>query len=148
MAYYPPWWETTVTIYNKFEDRLTHNVTWYRHVVKGTFWKNTRNKVTIGEVTIDANTVICRIRQDKKYLEPHEWIEIPNDEMEEYYTLGRGDIIVKGEVEDIVDENLKGHRSSDLLSKYKMLQGCMEIEDVSINTGTARNEPHYFVSGT
>ena len=148
MANYAPWWESTVTIYNRYEDKQTNVVKWYKHVIYGAFWKNTRNKITIGDVTIDGNNIICRIREDENFLEPYEWSQLPNDEMSDYFTLGRGDIIVKGEVDDVIDEYTKGKRASDLLAKYKMMQGCMQIESVSVNTGTARNEPHYFVSGT
>lgn len=147
MANYAPWWETTVTIFNRYEDKQTDRVKWFKHVVHGTFWKNVGNKITVGEVTIDGSNVICRIREDAKFKEPYEWQKVPNDEMQNYFTLGRGDIIVKGEVEDIIDEYTAGKRSSDLLEKYKALQGCMRIESVGINTGTARNEPHYYVSG-
>lgn len=147
-APYAPWWETTVTIFNRYEDTQTNVVRWYKRTVKGTFWKNVRNKVTIGDVTIDSNNVICRIREDANFKEPHEWMQLPNDEKGDYFTLGRGDIIIKGEVDDEINEYVKNQRSSDLLAKYKMLQGCMQIEDVGINTGTARNNPHYYVSGT
>lgn len=147
MANYAPWWETTITIFNRFKDPQTDVVTWYKHIVKGAFWKNTRNKITISDVTIDSNTIICRIREDSDFKESYQWIELPNDEKSGFFTLKQGDIIVKGEVEDIIDEYIKGRRSSDLLTKYKTLQGCMEIESVGINTGTLRNEPHYYVSG-
>ena len=147
MANYAPWWETTITVYNKYEDPQTNVVKWYKQVVQGTFWKSTGNKVTIGDVTIDSNNIICRIREDERFREAYIWAQTPNDEKSNFFTLGRGDIIVKGEVDDIIDEYTKGQGSSALLAKYKMLQGCLQIENVSINTGTARNEPHYYVSG-
>lgn len=147
MANYAPWWDTTITIYNRYEDKQTNVVKWYRTVVRGAFWKSTGSKVTIGDVTIDSNNIICRIREDSNFRESYEWDQIPNDEKENRFTLGRGDIIVKGEVDDEIHEYTKGQRSSDLLTKYKALQGCLQIERVGINVGTARNEPHYYVSG-
>lgn len=63
-----------------------------------------------------------------------------------YFTVGLGDIIVKGEVADSIDEYVSGKRSSDLLQKYKM-QGCIEVQKVAINTGGGRNSPHYYVEG-
>ena len=80
------------------------------------------------------------------FLEKQDWIAKPNDEMGNYFTLGEGDIIVKGEVTDDINEYQTGHRSSDLLKKYKGLQGCMEIQQWSNNTGHRGNE-HYFASG-
>lgn len=147
MSNYPIWWETTLTIYNKYEDPQTQVVKWYRHTVNNCFWKYVGDKLTIGEVVLDTNSIICRIPEDSAFLEKYQWINIPNDEMSNYFTLGNGDIIIKGEVEDEIDEYKSGMRSTDLINKYKGLQGCMEINEVSINVGRGRNNPHYYVRG-
>lgn len=147
MNNYPSWWNTTVTIYNKYIDQQTQLVRWYRHVVEGTFWKYTGNKVVVGNTVLETKDIICRIRQDKNFLEKHEWILIPNDEMGNYFTLSQGDIIVKGEVDDSIDEYTSGHRSSDLKKKYKSLQGCLEIQEWADNTGGGRGNEHYYVKG-
>ena len=34
MNNYPSWWDTTVTIYNRYEDPQTNLVSWHRHVVE------------------------------------------------------------------------------------------------------------------
>lgn len=141
------WWNTTITIYNKFEDPQTQVVRWFRHVVHDAFWKDTGNKITIGNVTIDTNNIICRIREDDAFLEKARWLEIPNDEMGNYFTLGVGDIIVKGEVDDEIDEYTSGHRATDLTKKYKQTQSCMEIQQWSDNTGGGRGNQHYYASG-
>ena len=62
-------------------------------------------------------------------------------------TFGAGDIIIKGEVDDVIDEYTKGHRSSDILDKYKPLQGCIEVDSVGINVGAGRCMEHYTVRG-
>ena len=147
MNNYPSWWDTTITIYNKYEDDQTQLVTWHRHVVNGCFWKYSGNKVTIDEVVLDTKDIICRIPVNSAFLEKHEWIAIPNDRMSDYFTLSQGDIIVKGEVSDTINEYQAGHRSSDLKTKYKKLQGCLEIEEWSNNTGGGRGNEHYFVRG-
>ena len=145
---YPPWWETTITVYNKYEDKTTQIISWYKKVLTGCFWKYTGNKVLVGDTLLETNTTICRIPWNEKFVEKYVWENLPNDLMEQYFTLGPDDIIVKGEVDDIVDEYTKGHRSSDLLEKYKRLQGCITIERVDINTGTARCSEHYHVRGS
>lgn len=147
MNNYPSWWNTTVTIYNKYTDQQTQLVRWYRHVVDGTFWKYSGNKVVVGNTVLETKDIICRIRKDKNFREKHEWILIPNDEMENYFTLSQGDIIVKGKVDDVIDEYSSGHRSSDLKKKYKSLQGCLEIQEWANNTGGGRGNEHYFVKG-
>ena len=87
------------------------------------------------------------MRIDELFLPKHEWIELPNDEMEEYFTLGKGDIIIRDRVEDEVDEYTSGHKATDLVNKYKDLQGCMTIDKVTINTGGGRGNEHYLVKG-
>lgn len=144
---YPPWWDTTLTIFNKYEDKQTNVVTWYKNIVHKSFWKYTGSKVMVGETVLETNSTICRIPFSAKFLEKFEWEQLPNDKMSEFFTLAQGDIIVKGEVDDIIDEYTKGHRSNDLLNKYKTLQGCIVIDHYSINTGIARCSEHYYVTG-
>ena len=55
-------------------------------------------------------------------------------------------IDINFQLTDDINEYQAGHRSSDLLKKYKGLQGCMEIQKWSNNTGHRGNE-HYFASG-
>lgn len=147
MNNYPSWWNTTITVYNKFEDPQTQLVTWYRQVVDGCFWKYSGNKVVVGNTVLETKDIICRIRIDDRFLEKHEWIAIPNDRMSNYFTLSQGDIIVKGEVDDEINEYQSGQRSSDLKTKYKSLQGCLEIQEWSNNTGGGRGNEHYYVKG-
>ena len=145
---YPPWWETTLTVYNKYEDKLTQVVTWYKTVLTGCFWKYTGSKVLVGDTLLETNTTICRIPYNDNFLEKYLWEQLPNDQKATKFTLGQDDIIVKGEVTDVIDEYTAGSRSSDLLTKYKALQGCITIEQVDINIGTARCSEHYYVRGT
>lgn len=148
MNNYPIWWDTTLTLFNKYEDPQTQIITWYKTVVEKCFWKYVGDKVHINNVTINTNDTICRIPKDERFLEKHEWIVKPNDSMADYFTLSPGDIIVKGEVDDVINEYQSGYRSSDLLKKYKNLQGCIVIEVVGINTGDGRCNEHYYVKGT
>lgn len=144
---YPVWWDTTVTVFNQYKDPTTKIVVWYKTVINGTFWKYVGEKVKIGNTVLETNTIICRIRKDDRFLEKYEWVKKPNDEMANYFTLAKGDIIVKGEVDDVIDEYTSGKRSTDLISKYKELQGCMSIEETAINIGAGRCNEHYLVKG-
>lgn len=144
---YPIWWDTTVTVYNKFEDPQTQVIRWFKTVITNCFWKYVGDKIKINQTVLETNNIICRIPQSEKFLEKYQWIQLPNDEMGNYFTLGVGDIIIKGEVEDIVNEYQSGHRSTDLVKKYKQLQGCLEVQEVAINDGIGRNNPHYYVKG-
>lgn len=147
MGNYPKWWEDTITVYNKYTDPQTQIVSWYRKVLTNCFWKYERTKVTIGETVLETNRTICRIPQNEQFLERYEWEQLFNDVLKNYFTLSEGDIVVKGEVNDEINEYSKGHRSSDLLTKYKALQGCIEIQAVSLNTKRGTNNKHYLVTG-
>lgn len=144
---YPPWWDTTITLYNKFVDPQTNIVRWYRHVINGAFWKYTGNKVVIDKTVLETNDIICRIRKDELFKSKFDWIKLPNDEMPNYFTLAPEDIIIKGEVDDEIDEYQSGKRATDLKKKYKGLQGCLEIQQWADNTGDTRGIEHYYVKG-
>lgn len=144
---YPAWWDSTLTIYNKYENKLTNQVTWYRHVLSNCFWKDAGNKVTINDVVLETNNIIARIPEQENFRERYVWVDIPSDQKENYFTLGEGDIVIKGEVEDEINEYQSGHRSSDLLKKYKSLRGCMQIDGIALNVGTMRVDPHYWIRG-
>ena len=144
---FPAWWDTTVTIYNKYVDPQTQVITWFKNVVTDCFWRLQGSTVKVGDVTLDSKAIICRIPKCDNYMDKQDWVELPNDEMSEYFTLGQGDIIVKGICDEIIDENTRGHRSTDLLNKYKQYQAVMEITEYVNNTGVARNNEHYFVRG-
>ena len=144
---YPIWWDTTLTVYNQYKDPQTRLVRWYRTVVTGCFWKYAGNKVTIAQVELNTSSTLCRIPQKENFLERYLWEELSNDQKENYFTLSPGDIIVKGEVTEEIDETVSGHRSTDFIAKYKKLQGCMEIQHWADNTGIGRNDKHYYVTG-
>lgn len=164
MSNYPIWWDSDITIYNKHMDSTTNVITWYRKTLSGCFWKYVRDKARLGNTTLETESTICRIPENSNYMEKHLWDEFmdavllpdnntyPLDELfpggsELYFTLGRGDIIIKGAVTDNIDEYTAGQRSTDLIAKYKELQGCIEVDSVAIDTGLGRCLPHYRVQG-
>jgi len=147
MNHYPSWWNESITVYNKYKDPVSQLITWHRHVVEGAFWKNIGNKVTVDKTVIETDAIICRFRKDEQFLPKYEWVELPNDSMDNYFTLGRGDILIRGAVDDEVDEYTNGYKSTDLVHKYKDLQGCMTIDEVTINVDGWRGNEHYLVRG-
>ena len=147
MNSYPIWWDTTLTIYNKIVDTETDAITWQRSIVHNCFWKYAGNKVTIGKVILESNSTICRIPKDDRFLERQEWVTTPKDELAGHFTLGVGDIIVRDEVDDEINEYSKGKHSTDLIAKYEDLQGCTVIHKVANNSGIGRCDPHYYVVG-
>lgn len=155
MSNFPfPWWDKTITIYNKVIDPTTQRVVWYRNTVENCFWKAVNNLYTIGRggisttgITLSTKDVICRIPQSDKYVDRRTWGELKDEDREDYFTLADGDIIILGEVEDVIDEYTAGQRSTDLLTKYKNYDACIEIDTYVDNCQTGVNLPHYRIIG-
>lgn len=143
----PFWWNKDITVYNKYEDPQTHVVQWYKTQLSKCFWSNRGQRLTLGDTVIETGSIICRIPKDDTFLEKYLWVQLPNDEMGKHFTLGKGDILVKGHVDDVIDEYTKGSRATDLIAKYSDLQGCMQINEITINTGAGLNNEHYLVRG-
>ena len=144
---YPSWWNVTLTVFNRYEDPLTNLITWYKHTVEDCFWKDIGNKITVGETILETNDIICRIRKNPLFLEKYQWVNLPADEKPNYFTIGKDDIIIKGEVDDEINEYATGTHSSDIIRKYKELQGCLTVTECTINTEGGRCNEHYYIKG-
>lgn len=144
---YPVWWESTITLYNRYQDPLTDLITWYKTTINDCFVKRAHNRVVIGTTSIETGNKLVRIREDERYLTYSRWIELPNDVQQNYFTLHLGDFVVFSEVDDIIDEYTPGHRFNDVVSKYKDMNECMVITNYQENIGKGRVNPHYFVMG-
>lgn len=147
MNNYPEWWNTTVTLYNKYTDPASKKVTWYPSVIEGCFYQHTLDKITVGNSTISSNVSICRIRVNDKFVNKRDWNELPGEEKKQFFTLSESDIIVAGEVDFEIDEYESGKRSSDLMKVYKEWPGCFVVETVNINVGGGRGNEHYLARG-
>lgn len=147
MNNYPAWWNTTITLFNKYEDPVTQLVTWYKTVIDGCFWSNVHEKVKINETVLETDNIVCRIRKNDKYVDIETWLELPADTKANYFTLGYHDIVIKGDIDFTINEYRAGERSTDLLARYKKLQKCLEIEQFADNTGGGRGNEHYVAKG-
>ena len=146
------WWNKTITIYNKSVDATTQRVSWYRTVVKNCFWKCVNNTYTIGRsgisstgIQLETKDIICRIPQDKRFVEKREWKALTDKSNR--FTLANGDIIVLGEVDDVIDEYVSGKHSTDLVTKYKEYDACLEIETYVNNVQIGVGLAHYRIVG-
>lgn len=147
MNQYPSWWDSTVTIYNKYTDAATKKVLWVRHVVHDCFWFNRDLLTTMGDKVVVSDSAICRIRVDPLFVPDYVWKDLSDADKLIYYTLGIGDIIVHADVADEIDEYTPGKRSTDLLEKYKRAQDRLVIEKCTITVGGGRGIEHYHVRG-
>ena len=147
MNEYASWWDTTITIYNKYTDPETHKETWFRHVIEDCFYKHTQDEVVLGQAKITSDVSICRMRVNPLFKDKRSWNELNSDQKEQFFTLAVGDIIVAGETDFIIDEYQKDHRSSDLVKAFKEWPGCFTVKTASINVGGGRGNEHYYAKG-
>lgn len=143
---YPMWWNTTITVYNKYQDPQTQIIRWYRTTLDNCFWQNRFQRMKVGGVEVETDAIICRVPESAAFKQKQVWNSTPSDLKSNYFTFAQGDIIVNGEVSDEIDEYRNGYRSSDLVEKYKW-QGCMIVDRLNINVGIGLGLPHYHVEG-
>ena len=84
---YPVWWESTITLFNRYEDPLTNLITWYRTVITDCFVKRANNRIIIGNTSIETGNKLVRIRENPNYVTYSKWIELPNDVQATKFTL-------------------------------------------------------------
>ena len=155
MSNFPfPWWDKTVTIYNKYVDPTTNHISWYKTVIKNCFWKAENSIFSMGRygvsvigVLTDTKSIICRIPQDKHYVNKLTWDNFTDVQRNEYFTLANEDIIILGAVDDIIDEYTSGQRSTDVVAKYKKVDACLTIETYTDNVQTGVDLAHYKITG-
>ena len=142
---YPSWWNSTITLYNKYVDKTTNAVYWYKTTLKNCFWNPTGVKVIIGTTSLDTSSTLCRIPKSSNFLGKAEWDASVSKQM--FFTLAPGDILVYGVCTDTIDEYTKGNRSSDFLQNHRSAGDCMLVEQVHIAVGGGRGNEHYRVEG-
>lgn len=138
------YWNNTITLYNRHEDKQFNFIKWERHILTECFVKRTNNKMNVGGEQLIIDDTVIRIPKQYNYKEPYEWVNLSSDIMSDYITLQPGDLIFLGRVMDDIDEYTAGQRSSDLIAKYSAM-GSVAINSVNININLPN--PHYYVKG-
>lgn len=129
MSSYPSWWDTKVTLYHKTENSITHVVTWSKTTYSNCFWHTITRKTLVDNSVLDIKRAVVRIPGSS-------------------FDINDGDIIVKGDVSDIINEYASGQRSTDLINKYKASKSCIIVSDFRLNTMTGFSTPHCYVEET
>ena len=139
------WWDKTITLYNKYEDPDSGKINWFRFVLTDCFVKRINKKVTVNDVLLQTKETVVRVPENEAYIPPYEWAQI--EDKSERFTLQSGDLIVFGEVDDVIDEYTSGKRSSDFISRHNRMGGCVTIQAFNINTMSGIGLPHYHIKG-
>ena len=137
---YPPSWADTVTLYNQHRTDIDGRArtVWLRTVLQGCFYGSKKRQQLSGMTLVSVDTHLVRIRASARYKPPAEWRRLTSDQAADYFTLGKGDVVVKGEVEDSIPDN---RSASDILNKYP---DSFEVNEVKDNSGPGRFSAHYY----
>lgn len=121
-----PVFTSTITLYNRFVDRSGDKTktTWHRIVLDNCFFAREAVTNLTGNTLGMADSYICRIPEDNRFTEVFEGEEGT-------FSLSPEDIIVEGQIDDVVSD-AQGSRVSDLLTKYT--GKAFTVKSVSINT--------------
>lgn len=138
------YWNKTITVFNKFEDKFTGATVWHRHVLRNCFYKRTNQSVSVGNVNLQSDENIVRIPYQANFKQAYEWQNMPTDMQANYLTLQTGDLIIYGLIAMDIDENTSGMRANDFIKNYKSM-GVMTIKAVNINDDLPNK--HYLVRG-
>lgn len=125
MSNYPEWWENKVTLYHKEEDSATHVVSWTKTVYSNCFWHTVTRRTLVDGNVVDLRKAVVRIPGTS-------------------FNINDGDIIVKEEISDVINEYQTGSRSTDLVNKYKQ-QGCIKVQFFKLNTMSGFSSPHCYI---
>lgn len=149
MKVYPPWWVADVTLYNRFED-ANGLASWYKTQLSGCYYSNpklTQTSRTYESDKRDADSYICRIREDARYRPPSVWTALSEADKAQCFTVHTTDIIIPGHILHNIDESGKtGPRSSALLEMYG-IAGAFRVTGALDNTGPGLGSPHYRATG-
>jgi len=108
-------WNESITLYNRYQTLVSGKTTtkWNRTVLSDCFFGHQKNQVVDGLTIVSNNTFIFRIPANKAYLSPEDYYALGG--RMGTFTINKGDIIVRGNVSDVLADNDSG---SALLTKY------------------------------
>lgn len=93
-----PYWNDVITLYRR-EEAQDGSVSWERSMHSGCFFQQRTMRERINGAELQPVHIVCRIPA------PFPDVRV-------------GDIIIRGEINDEIDEYAAGKRSADLLKRY------------------------------
>ena len=133
-----PTFNTTITLFNRYEVKTDNGIEiqWNKTVLENCFFSAVQSTI-LSDITLSPSfNYVCRIPESDKFLADYSG-------QSGFFTLHPDDIIVRGEVSDVISDT-DGKRAADLLNRYN--GRAFTVKEVSINTilPCAR---HYRASG-
>lgn len=123
-----PFAEEKITIYNKIDnlDPVTNKTftMWISHVLHGCFWQKSMQTLQVGTIQITSDDYNVQVPYSTLYVPYEDYINLPYDEQLLKFTGNIGDLIVRGEVDDVIswvspDSSVQGLSVTKFKEKYK-----------------------------
>ncbi len=104
---YIPFADTAITIYNKYQYLNINGklmTEWKRSIIPNCLRITKANNISFNGTVVSAYALNVQIPMFEEYIEPYDWANLLNEEMENRFTVQNGDLIVLDEVDDEVDD--------------------------------------------
>lgn len=136
----------TITVFNCLKAADNPNSmkdTWQKTVLHDCYYKNMMGRVDSEKTSKMQNVYTARIPKSDSYLPYHEWAQKQEAARTSYFTFSLGDIIVRGECNDLIT-GTSPNTATELLQKYK--PDAFLVTAFSDNTSHQMSK-HYRVGG-
>lgn len=106
---------------------------WLRTVLSGVNFHETDQLIVGDKNATSSDEVIIRIPAPllQNYVDPYTWKGLTEEDALNYFTLKKGDYIVKGEVEDEVSS------SAEILERYEAFEVIKVVDNLSASPYSA-----------
>lgn len=136
----------TITVFNCLKAADNPNSmkdTWQKTVLHDCYYKNVMGRVDSEKTSKMQNVYTARIPKSASYLPYHEWAQKPEAARASYFTFSLGDIVIKGECDDLIT-GTSPNTATELLQRYK--PDAFLVTAFSDNTSHQMSK-HYRVGG-
>ena len=136
----------TITVFNCLKAADNPNSmkdTWQKTVLHDCYYKNVMGRVDSEKTSKMQNVYTARIPKSDSYLPYQEWAQMAEAARTSYFTFSLGDIIVRGECNDLIT-GTSPNTATELLQKYK--PDAFLVTAFSDNTSHQMSK-HYRVGG-
>ena len=136
----------TITVFNCLKpagNPTSMKDTWQKTVLHDCYYKNVMGRVDSEKTSKMQNVYTARIPKSASYLPYHEWAQKPEAARASYFTFSLGDIVIKGECDDLIT-GTSPNTATELLQRYK--PDAFLVTAFSDNTSHQMSK-HYRVGG-
>lgn len=134
-----PFWNETITVYNKRMDCKNGVTKWFVHVVEHCFWCAICSSEADGPGRSHRESVLVRVPYNRYYRTPQQWDLCPDG-----FTLRPGDLVFRGNV-CVPIADIAGQRVNDRLNE--MHPNCFTIRTVCDNANPSPVLKHLRIEG-